>query len=207
MKVLWSCCGADELFAEGCQRGIHRCSWLHWQGQPIRLQQREIFLPTLPTQDLPGCTRLRNDRLSGPVVRATATISAIPPYCTLRGIECLNMAKLDAVPLALACALEVRYPCKRGVSQQYLGDTICKQGQNACDTPSAILSRKDIARYGGYLALAAKITDSMSYEWLMWSLMPWKPHDSTNSVETRKRCWADLMSSWSKLGKRSRSDG
>mmetsp|Transcript_16497 Transcript_16497/g.38059 ORF Transcript_16497/g.38059 Transcript_16497/m.38059 type:complete len:471 (+) Transcript_16497:50-1462(+) len=24
--VYWSCCGAEELFAEGCQRGTHRCS-------------------------------------------------------------------------------------------------------------------------------------------------------------------------------------
>ena len=58
--------------------------------------------------------------------------------------ECSNMAKLDVIPLALACALEVRYPQnwmwyprpspkQDGVSQRYLHDTIRKR--KICATP------------------------------------------------------------------------
>ena len=44
-----------------------------------------------------------------------------------------------------------------GVCQRYLHDTIWKQGKNACETPSATLSRQGIARYGvGILLWAAK---------------------------------------------------
>ena len=59
------------------------------------------------------------------------------------------MAKLGAIPLALARALEVRHPSyKRGISA-ILARYHLKTRQNAGDTPSAILFRKGIARYGG----------------------------------------------------------
>ena len=45
--------------------------------------------------------------------------------------------------------MEVRYPPFKGVSQRYLRDTLSKQGKARAIPPSAILSRKGIARYGG----------------------------------------------------------
>ena len=78
---------------------------------------------------------------------ARLTISAIPPYYALWGFECLNMAKLGAIPLALAYALEVQYhPYKRGISA-ILARYHMKTRRRARDVPSAILSRKGIARY------------------------------------------------------------
>ena len=64
------------------------------------------------------------------------------------------MAKSGAIPLVLACALEVRYPPQEG----YLSDTCAIPYENKAKrvreiSPSAIQSRKGIARYGGYLAL------------------------------------------------------
>ena len=59
--------------------------------------------------------------------------------------------QLYAIPLALACALEVRYPpCKRGISA-IPARYHMKTKLNACDAPSAILSRKGIARFVGHL--------------------------------------------------------
>ena len=40
-------------------------------------------------------------------------------------------------------------PPPKGVSQRYFRDTLCKQGKWVRQPPSAILSRKGIARYGG----------------------------------------------------------
>ena len=75
-----------------------------------------------------------------------------PFFCVL---ECLNMAKLSATPLALACALEVRYPppFKKG----YLSDTCAIPSENKakrvryplCNT----VSKGYCALLGGYLAL------------------------------------------------------
>ena len=55
-----------------------------------------------------------------------------------------------------ACEAEVRYTPTKGVSQRYLRDTLWKQGKTRAIPPSAILSRKGIVRFGGYLALGAK---------------------------------------------------
>ena len=52
-------------------------------------------------------------------------------YCALC-FECLNMARLGTIPLALACALEVRYPTyKRGISA-VLAQCHVKTRQKAC---------------------------------------------------------------------------
>ena len=45
-------------------------------------------------------------------------------------------------------------PRTKGVSWRYLHHAICKQGRS--DAPSATLSRKDVALYGGYLRWVAK---------------------------------------------------
>ena len=46
------------------------------------------------------------------------------PYLTLWGFGCLNMKRLDTIPLPPSMrALEVRYPCAKEVSQRYLCET------------------------------------------------------------------------------------
>ena len=91
---------------------------------------------------------------SGPVLRTTATtISVMPPHPALWGFGCLNMNRLGGIPLPRACALEVRYPLsKRGISA-ILARYQMKTRQKACDTPSAIRSRKGIVQHCGGLAL------------------------------------------------------
>ena len=55
------------------------------------------------------------------------------------------MAKLGGIPLALACALQVRYPpYKRSISV-ILGRYHMSTRQNVCDAPSAMVSRKGIS--------------------------------------------------------------
>ena len=56
----------------------------------------------------------------------------------------------------LACALEVRSampPCKGGISA-ILAQCHMKARKHGCNIPSAILSRKEVVRYEGYLAKA-----------------------------------------------------
>ena len=44
------------------------------------------------------------------VLRTTVRLSQqYPPILRYMGFECLNMVKLGAIPLPLACALEVQY--------------------------------------------------------------------------------------------------
>ena len=97
-------------------------------------------------------------KLSGPrIARYRETISAIPPYCALWGFWCLNMANWVRYPLPLfsavlpwrACEVEVREPpLKRGISA-ILARYPMKTRRMGAIPPSAILSRKGIARYGG----------------------------------------------------------
>ena len=79
------------------------------------------------------------------------------PLLRAMGFLVSQHGQLGAIPLPLfwafppwrACEVEVRYPPSKGVSQRYLRDTLWKQGQTRAIPPSAILSRKGIARYGG----------------------------------------------------------
>ena len=96
--------------------------------------------------------------LSGPVLRDTARLSqAIPPYCALWGFWCLNMANWVWYPLppflSVSTLESMRSggaipPLKRGISAipaRYPKKT----RQEGAIPPSAILSRKGVARYGG----------------------------------------------------------
>ena len=75
-----------------------------------------------------------------------------PDYCALWGFWCLNMANWVRYPVSpwRACEVEVRYPPphKRGISA-ILARYPMKTRQEHAIPPSAILSRKGIARYGG----------------------------------------------------------
>ena len=97
--------------------------------------------------------------LSGPrIARYRETISAISPYCALWGFWCHNIAKrvryppppfLSVSPLGEHAKWGCEYPPP---PKGYLSDTRAipyENKANGCDTPSAILSRKGIARYGG----------------------------------------------------------
>ena len=96
----------------------------------------------------------------GPVLRDTARLSQrYPPIGNARygGFWCLNMANWARYPLPLfsafppwrACEVEVRYPpLKRGISA-ILARYPMKTREMGAIPPSAILSRKGIARYGG----------------------------------------------------------
>ena len=83
--------------------------------------------------------------LNGPVLRDIARLSqhgqlgAIPPPPFLSISQLESMRSGSAIPPP---------PHKKGISA-ILARYPVKARQNACDTPSAILSRKGIARYGG----------------------------------------------------------
>ena len=81
------------------------------------------------------------------------SVLAIPPSLRAMGFWCLNMANWVRYPLPpflsrRACEVEVRYPpLKRGISA-ILARYPTKTRQMGAIPPSAILSRKGIARYG-----------------------------------------------------------
>ena len=97
------------------------------------------------------------------IARYRETISAIPPYCALWGFWCLNMANWVRYPLLLFWAFPLGEhakwrcdtpPLKRGISA-ILARYPMKTRQMSAIPPSAILSRKGIARYGGVSRLYA----------------------------------------------------
>ena len=95
--------------------------------------------------------------LSGPVLRDTARLSQRYPPIARYGvfgvstwpIGCDTPPFLSAYPVE-SCEVEVRYPppLKRGISA-ILARYPMKTRQVGAIPPSAILSRKGIARYGG----------------------------------------------------------
>ena len=98
---------------------------------------------------MPDLTRT----LSGPVLRARETTSAVPLYPALWGFGFLNMKRLEAIPLTLAWALEVRYPPqKRGISAM-LARYRVKARPNVCNISCAMLSQKVFRNMGEHLAL------------------------------------------------------
>ena len=112
-----------------------------------------------PTKFTQSFVRKNSPRiLSGPVLRDTARLSQrYPPIARYGVFGCLNMANRVRYPLPLfwafspwgACEVEVRYhPLKRGISA-ILARYPMKTRQMGAIPPSAILSRKGIARYGG----------------------------------------------------------
>ena len=96
--------------------------------------------------------------LSGPVLRDPARLSRrYPPLLRAMGLWCLNTAIRARYPLPFferyppwrACEVEVRYPpLKRRISAILARDHM-KTRQMGAIPPSAILSRKGIAREGG----------------------------------------------------------
>ena len=104
-------------------------------------------------------------QLSGPVLRDTARLSQrYPPYCTLLGFWCLNMANWVRYPLPLFWAfppwrareVEVLDP----PSKWYLSDTCAiphENKANGCDTPLCdTISKGYCAIWGGISHWAAK---------------------------------------------------
>ena len=96
--------------------------------------------------------------LSGPVLRDTARLSQrYPPIARYGGFWCLNITNWVRYPLPLFWAFppfqNMRSggaipPFKRGISA-ILARYPMKTRQKGAIPPSAILSRKGIARYGG----------------------------------------------------------
>ena len=91
------------------------------------------------------------------IARYRETISAIPPYCTVWGFWCLNWPVgsdipspfSERCPLGVRAKSEVRCPTlQKGISAILLRHPM-KARQMGAIPPSAILSRKGIARYGG----------------------------------------------------------
>ena len=105
--------------------------------------------------------------VSGPVLRDTSAIT--PPYCALWGFWCRNMTNwvryppspfAEPFPLGEHAKWRCDTPPQRGISA-ILARYHMKTRQNGCDTPSAILSRIGIARYGGgILHWAAKCSSA-----------------------------------------------
>ena len=105
--------------------------------------------------------------LSGPVLRDTARLSQRYPPIAHYGVFGVSTwptgcdtpsPSSEHFPPWRACEVEVRYPPPptKGLSQRYLRDTTWKQGNRHAIPPSAILSRKGIAWYGGISHWAAK---------------------------------------------------
>ena len=95
--------------------------------------------------------------LSGPILRDTARLSQRYPPIARYGvfdvstwpIGCDTPSPFLSIPPWRACEVEVRYPpLKRGISA-ILARCPMKTRQMGAIPPSAILSRKGIARYGG----------------------------------------------------------
>ena len=101
---------------------------------------------------------LLSEELSGPVLRDAARLSQRYPPIARYGVFGVSTWPiwcdtpspfLSVSPLESIREVEVRYPPPQ---KGYLSDTCaipCENKANGCDTPSAILSRKGIARYGG----------------------------------------------------------
>ena len=93
--------------------------------------------------------------LAQSIARYREIISAIPPYCALWGFWCLNMANwvryplpsLSVSPLERTRSGGAIPPLKRDISA-ILARYPLKTRQMGAIPPSAILSRKGIARYG-----------------------------------------------------------
>ena len=88
-------------------------------------------------------------------------ISAIPPYCALWGFWCLSMAN-SIIGCDVPSTFSEGFPLGEHAkwrcdtppppTKGYLSDTCAishENKANGCETPSAILSQKGIARYGG----------------------------------------------------------
>ena len=74
-----------------------------------------------------------------------------PPLLRAKELLVCQHDQFGAIPLRSGGAIPP--PPKRGISAR-LAQYHMKTRQNGCNTPSAMLSRKGIARYGGgYLAL------------------------------------------------------
>ena len=100
---------------------------------------------------------------SGPVLRDTARLSQRYPPIACYGVFAVSQHdQLGAMPPFLSLlpsesmrsggAIPPPPPHRRSISA-ILARYHLKTRQKGCDTPSAILSRKGIARYGGYFAL------------------------------------------------------
>ena len=100
-------------------------------------------------------------KLSGPVLRDTARLSQRYPPIVCYGVFDVSTWPIgcdtpspfsERFPLLRACEVEVRYPpLKRGISA-ILARYPMKTRQMGVIPPSAIRSRKGIARYGGGLS-------------------------------------------------------
>ena len=142
--------------------GGWRCAWV-WCSQPalsfLRSCHSTVGGPKWTTLDLKWA---KMDILVqfGPCWPRIAcyreTISAIPPYCTLWGFWCLNMANCVRYPLAL----EVRYPPPP--QKGYLSDTCAipyENKANGCDTPLCDTILK------GYCAISGGISHWAAEVW------------------------------------------
>ena len=118
--------------------------------------------PFLHTRRVNIATKVRRLGLHGPFVPSVA-----PAYCAqprnyrrdtrllqAMGLECLNMAKLGATSLALACALEVRDP---PVQEGYLSDT-CLIPYKTRPKASLRYYRERVLRdMGGHFVMCRKV--------------------------------------------------
>ena len=108
-----------------------------------------------------GSDLVRERALSGPVLRDTARLSQrYPPSLRAVGVFGVSICHWpigcktpspfsERFPPLRACEVEVRYPpLERGISA-ILARYPMKTRQMGAIPPSAILSRKGIARYGG----------------------------------------------------------
>ena len=153
-----------------------------WQKIPKLLRFMALF-PSLHDSRIEAvqqCARykprvlLSATQLSGPVLRDTARLSQrYPPVVRYGGFWCLNMADWVRYPLPLFSAfppwrageVEVRYPPppqKRGISA-ILARYPFKTRQMGAIPPSAILSRKGIARWGGGVSRIGPLSKARSF--------------------------------------------
>ena len=103
------------------------------------------------------------------IARYRETISAIPPNYALWGFWCLNMANWAPYPgpfpfsERFPIGEHAKWRCDTPPQKGYLSDTCAipyETRQKGATPPSAILSRKGIARYGGYLAVVLDVAMS-----------------------------------------------
>ena len=153
--------------------------------------------------------------LSGPILRDTARLSQRYPPIARYGVFDISTWPIGcdtpsplfwAFPHWRACEVEVRYPPQKG----YLSDTPArypkKTRQKGALPPSAILSRKGIARYGGVsctgpLRERAKMKSSwISPIFVNSGVFPWENKRDSNRtlvpVCPGKSSWTGLSLVW-----------
>ena len=123
------------------------------------------------------------EQLSGPVLRELPRdyLSDTPLACATMGFLMSQHGQLGAIPpppfLSIspwrACKVDVRYPpLKRGISA-ILARYPMKTRQMGAIPPSAILSRKGIARYGGVSRTGPIIRESETTIKIKFALFRW----------------------------------